>query len=121
MFYRLFVCVVPSDDRAASAIQKICRNPPLSKELRARGWGIGINAAKRTVNVTTQAGIRKLHNPVDRQFRTKQSHLRFPTLLGRFYTDTMYFNCTFIRSRTCAQVITWLYTCLPYENEVACP
>ena len=98
------VRVVPSD-RTASAVQHR-RNPPLSKELLARRWGIGINAAERTLTVTTQAGIRKLHNPVERRFHTKQSHLRFPTLLGRFYTDTMFFTRTSIRSHTCAQVIT---------------
>jgi hypothetical protein len=85
----LSVRVIPSD-RTASAIQQHRRNPPLSKELLARQWGIGIDAAERTLTVTTQAGIRKLHNPVERQFCTKQSHLTFPTLPSRFYTDTFF-------------------------------
>jgi hypothetical protein len=43
---------------------------------------------------------------MERRYKTQQSHLRFPTLNTRFYTDTMFATAKSLRGHKCAQVIT---------------
>jgi hypothetical protein len=44
----------------------------------AKRWAIGELAAKKTLQVTTQKGVRNTLYPVERRFRMKQAQLRYP-------------------------------------------
>ena len=56
----------------------------------AKRWGIGIGAARRTIDATTQHSVRNLSNPtLSRRFATHDKLLRFRRLPCKMYTDTM--------------------------------
>ena len=78
----------------------------ITKEVLAKRWGLGLETAKRTLEVTTQVGVRKYVHPVARRFKTRQQAIRYPTLSGKFYTDTMFSSTVSLRGYTCAQVFT---------------
>lgn len=82
------------------------RKSVITPEMLARRWMIPLPTAKRTLKVTTQAGVRNILLPGDRKVRQRLDHLRFPNLKGRFYSDTMFSKVTSLRSNKCAQVFT---------------
>ncbi|KAI2506427.1 Reverse transcriptase (RNA-dependent DNA polymerase) [Fragilaria crotonensis] len=55
----------------------------------AKRWLVGIETAKKTLNVTTQKGVRSIPNPATRRFKTQMAHLRYPRMGGMFYADIM--------------------------------
>jgi len=68
--------------------------------------GIGLSAAKKTLRVTTQSGIRNVYAPAERKLRQRTTHLNFPNLRGRWYTDTLFSKVKSIRGNKGAQVFT---------------
>jgi transposase InsO family protein len=92
--------------RSISALTSEERKATLTPEVLARRWNIGLAAAKRTMNVTTQTGIRNVLAPGERRIRQRMSHLKYPTLRGRFYTDTMFGKVKSTRGYKAAQVYT---------------
>lgn len=62
----------------------------VTPELLARRWNIGLAAAKRTLRVTTQAGVRNVLAPSERKVRKKAPWLKFPSFKGKFYADAMF-------------------------------
>jgi hypothetical protein len=82
------------------------RGPVITKEILVKRWGIGLNMAHRTLTAMTQSGIRHILHPVERCYKTRQSHLHFPTLNTKFYTNTMFSMMKSIRGNKCAQVFT---------------
>ncbi len=96
----------PDVDRAVAGLMSKDRGPVITKEILARRWGIGLDTAHRTLIATTQFGVRRILHPVDRRFRTRQAHLRFPNLNTRLYTDTMFAASKSLRGNKCAQVFT---------------
>jgi Reverse transcriptase (RNA-dependent DNA polymerase) len=100
------LCQLAEADREIWALSTKERGPILTKEILAQRWGIGLDTAHRTLTATTQSGIRRVLHPVERRYRTRQSHLRFPTLNTRFYTDTMFSTTKSLRGNKCAQVFT---------------
>ena len=92
--------------RVAAGLKSKERGPIITKEILARRWGIGLDTAHRTLTATTQLGVRRILHPVDRRFRTRQAHLRFPNLNTRLYTDTMFAATKSLRGNKCAQVFT---------------
>jgi hypothetical protein len=100
------ICEITDEDRKVFAMSTKERGPVVTKEILARRWGIGLDTAHRTLTATTQNGVRRVLHPVERRYRTRQSHLRFPTLNTRFYTDTMFSATKSIRGNKCAQVFT---------------
>jgi hypothetical protein len=118
------LCALSEEDRRIFAMSSKDRGPVLTKEILARRWGIGLDTAHRTLTATTQSGIRRVLHPVERRYKTRQSHLRFPTLNTRFYTDTMFSMTKSLRGNKCAQVFTNglgydLFYPLKKESEVA--
>jgi hypothetical protein len=97
-----------SDDfiRVVSGMTSSERKSALTPEVLSRRWNIGLDSAKRTLQVTTQKGVRTVLHPLTRRYRTRQSHLRFPTIRTKVYTDTMFSSVTSIRQYKCAQVFT---------------
>jgi hypothetical protein len=92
--------------RSISAMHRSAPHSVITKEVLATRWCIGPESASRTLNVTTQNGIRKVMLPVERRFRTKQSHLRFLTLDGKWFSDTTFPVPKSIRGNSSAQLTT---------------
>jgi hypothetical protein len=44
----------------------------ITAEKLTTNWNIGLETAKKTLQVTTQKGNQRALNPVEQQFRTKQ-------------------------------------------------
>ena len=69
------------------------RLKPVSAHTIAKNWGIGLQLAKRTYEVTSQTGIKTLLHPtLSRRFRTNDRQLRYRRLACEMYTDTMQAN-----------------------------
>jgi hypothetical protein len=85
------------------------RTPRITPELLSQRWGIGLQAAKDTLKVTTQKGIRHISGPLERRLRTRQAQLRYKQLSGRhgrFYTDTFFPSVSSISGKSMAQIYT---------------
>jgi hypothetical protein len=82
------------------------RNSTITKEDLAKRWFIGLDTAARTLDATTQMGMRYVEGPFERRLRTSQVHMQFLTLNIRTYTDTMFSNKMSICGYSCAQVFT---------------
>jgi hypothetical protein len=78
----------------------------ISKEDLAKRWHISLETAARTLEATTQMGMRYVEGPLERHLRTSQAHMRFPSLNIVSYTDTMFASKKSVRGYTCAQVFT---------------
>ena len=72
-------------------------------------WNIGLDTAKKTIQVTTQKGIRTTNYPIEQRFRTRQVQLRYKQLggrHGRFYTDTFFSDVPSLNGNGMAQIYT---------------
>ena len=58
------------------------------------------------MQATTQSGIRNVLAPGERKVRQRLDHLKYPTLKGRFYSDTSFANVKSLRSFRTAQHFT---------------
>jgi hypothetical protein len=66
------------------------RKHTLSADKLAKNWAISLDAAKQTLDVTTQRGVRTVANPsLSRRFRTNDRQLRYRRLCCNMYTDTL--------------------------------
>jgi hypothetical protein len=92
--------------REAMAVRSKARSSVITKEVLAKRWYIGIEPAARTLQATTQQGMRYVEGPLERRLRTSQAHMRFPSLNIVTYTDTMFSGKRSVRGFTCAQVFT---------------
>ena len=73
-----------------SAVSTGTRQYPVTPELLAKRWNIGIDAATRTVECTTQRSVRTiLHPTLSRRFRTNDRQLRYRRLSHNLFTDTL--------------------------------
>ena len=62
----------------------------LTAERLAKNWSISIEAAKQTLQVTTQRGIRTVANPMlSRRFRTNDRQMRYRRIRADVFTDTL--------------------------------
>jgi hypothetical protein len=95
-----------AEDRATCTLSMKERGPVITKEILARRWGIGLDTAHPTLTSMMQQGIRRILHPVECRYKTRQAHLRFPTLNTRFYTDTMFATTKSLRGNKCAQLFT---------------
>ena len=93
-------------DRSIMAMASTGKTSALTKEILARRWGCGLESAKKTLQVTTQFGIRNVIHPYDKRYKTTFNHMRFPTLASKYYSDTMFTKIKSIRGHKMAQVFT---------------
>ena len=94
-------------ERTVAALVSGNKTSVVTKEVLARRWGIGLDSAQRTLDVTTQRGVRSFLNPMTRRVQTQATHLNFPMIRGgKMYSDTMFAKVKSIRKYTCAQVWT---------------
>ena len=78
----------------------------LTPEVLSQRWNIGLASARRTMQSTTQSGIRNVLAPGERKLRQRLDHLKYPTLKGRFYSDTSFANIKSLRKHAAAQHFT---------------
>ena len=82
------------------------RHSAVTFENLSRKWNIGLETAKRTLQVTTQQGVRTAVHPLPRRYRVNHLHLNRRRLNGDWFTDTLFSIVTSIQGNTCAQVFT---------------
>ena len=70
-----------------SALSTKERLSVLTPEILSKRWGIGLDVAKNTLNVTTYEGIRNVFLPSERKVRKKAPWINFPSIKGQFFTD----------------------------------
>ena len=83
------------------------KDKSISPESLSKLWKIPLQAAKRTLGVTTNNHIRTNEGKLSRRFRTDIFQKRYRRLGGnfsRFYTDTLFFKCKTLDLFTCAQI-----------------
>ena len=103
------------EEALASAIQAdVCISAVTSKskgcitpELLAKNWRISLDAAKKTIKVTTKRGIRTVSSPsyLGRRYRTNDRQLWYRRIGEKMFTDTMFASTpSHHRLNKCAQV-----------------
>lgn len=92
------------DPHVAAVVRGDTRSELLPEHV-AKRWHIGYQTAQRTLQVTTQLGVRNIRHPAQRRFRTAMPHLRYPRLKGIWYADTLFFSVKSIRNFKCAHLI----------------
>jgi hypothetical protein len=91
--------------REIGAIRRLGEGKRFDPDLLARNWGIDRQTAKRTVDVTTQRGVRTvLHPTLSRRFRTNDRQLRYRRLPIDCFTDTLISNLASRRNNKYAQI-----------------
>jgi hypothetical protein len=77
----------------------------MEPEVLSRRWGIGLEAAKNTLKVTTNRAVRTvLHPALSRRFRTNDRSLRYRRLGVDLFTDTLITKVKSRRGNKYAQV-----------------
>jgi hypothetical protein len=72
----------------------------------ANNWGIGIEAARRTLLVTTQKGIRRMIHPsMTKRYKINDRQLRYHRLPVTMFTDTVYSKITSMQKNKAAQIL----------------
>jgi hypothetical protein len=92
--------------QSVSAVLTNERHAGITPENLARKWNIGLETAKKTLQVTTQRGICTALHPLQRRYRVDHLHLHRNWLNGTWYTDTLLSKVKSINGNTCAQVYT---------------
>ncbi len=82
------------------------RHHEITPDLIAQKWGCGINTARRTLEHTTQLGVRSAIGPLTRRYRTDLLQLHHRRLNTTIYTDTMFAKVKSLKSNTCCQIYT---------------
>jgi hypothetical protein len=77
----------------------------------AKNWSIGLSSAQRTIDATTQKGLRTiLHPTLSRRFRTNDRQLRYRRLACDMFTDTLESRTvSWFRKNRYAQVFSTRY------------
>ena len=79
-----------SGPQTIGSITSGARQPNIQAAQLSRNWGIGLETAARTIEATTQKGLRTiLHNTLSRRFRTNDRQLRYRRLMHEVFTDTL--------------------------------
>ena len=97
---------MPEDPPKVAAISTAKPKSVITPEELSRKWNIGIKTAKRTLQVTTQAGLRNIYLPTDRKVRLKAPWLKFPSIKKRIFADALFSKVPSIHKDTGAVVFT---------------
>ena len=92
--------------RCASEVISNTRHSVITPERVSRVFGVGLNAAKQTIAVTTQKGVRRALHPLNRRYRVDHLDLHRPRLGGQWYVDHMSAQKKSINQNTGA----WVYS-----------
>ena len=90
---------------SVSASSSTRRKGTVTAEELAKRWHIGIELAKKTIERTTQLGVRDFtHSKGTRRLRHSNQQLRYRRLNCAVYTDTMFAPWKSLQGNKCAQV-----------------
>ena len=92
--------------RSVCALKTSGNKSVLSPEILAKRFGCGLKTAARTLEVTTQRGVRKTPHPPERRMRTNMAQLRYDRKRLTIYSDTAFPGLQSIRKKSCAQIMT---------------
>ena len=93
-------------DALVNSILTTDRHSKVTPEELARKWNIGIDTAKRTLEVTTQKGVRTAVQPMSRRVRVDHLDLHRPLMRGTWYADTLSAKVKSLTGNTCANIYT---------------
>jgi hypothetical protein len=80
-----------SDVNMASMVATTRDKGSIDAATLVKNWGIGIEAAKRTLLVNTQRGVtRMIHPSLTKMFKPNNGHLRYCHLTIMMYNDTIH-------------------------------
>jgi hypothetical protein len=82
------------------------RHAHVTAEEVARKFRCGIETAKKTLQTTTQRGVRQARHPLHRRYRVDHIHLNRRRLNDTFYTDTLFSRVKSLNGHKCAQLYT---------------
>ena len=97
----------------------------ITPEQLATNWNIDLDTARRTVEVTTQRGVRTVSNPsLSRRYRTNDRQLRYRRIPFDMFSDAMIASVpSWHRRNQYAQVFGipngWARACLLYTSDAA--
>jgi hypothetical protein len=96
---------LPPHHSTAGATSSKEHRSSVPAETLAQRWGTSVDiAARTTLEITTQRGIRNILSPLTRRFRTRQAQLWYPHLRTDVYSDTMFSDTKSCRGFTSAQL-----------------
>jgi hypothetical protein len=75
-------------------------------EILAKRWGIGLLAAKNTIDDTTQTGMRNVLAPAERKVRKKAPWLKSPSLTCKLYLDQFFSKLKSVHGDTGGSIFT---------------
>ena len=78
------------------------RHSSVNFENLSRMWSIGLETARRTLQVTTQRGLRTAVHPLHRRYRVDHLHLNRRRLKGDWFTDMLFSKVISIQGNTCS-------------------
>ena len=82
------------------------RHSSVNFENFSRMWNIGLETTKRTLQVTTQRGVRTAVHPMHGRYRADHLHLNRRRLNGDWFAETLFSKVILIQGNKCAQVFT---------------
>jgi hypothetical protein len=97
--------VISSVDASLNGHVRSRKSAPIDFKTLAARWMVSPDCAKRTVQLTTQRGVRTCLNPtLARRFPTNDRMLRYKRLPHTTFTDTMFAGTSSRSGNKCAQV-----------------
>ena len=97
--------------RTAASVSTRSRKGAVDSDTLAKRWKIGHEAAKRTVERTTQLAVRNFEGVTgDRRLKPYSYQLRYRMLNVEMYTDTFFGKVKSLKGNTCAQIY-----CTPFH------
>jgi Reverse transcriptase (RNA-dependent DNA polymerase) len=93
----------PADLPSTRGFQSKNRHSQCTPEDLSNLWQIGLETAKKTLNVMTHLAVRSAVLPLARRYRTDR-FFRKPHSHGKFYTDTMFARHKSLHGNVCCQI-----------------
>ena len=103
---RIINAVNVRDVSDIGAVQTETRHSEVTPSAIAKKFNISLETAERTLDATTQAGIRTAKHPMVKRYRIDHLHLNRRMLPGTWYCDLLYSKVKSLDGNTCAVVIT---------------
>jgi hypothetical protein len=112
----LTISTIVSSEHLSTTPKEIRKGATTPLEL-AKRWFTGLHSAKRTLECTTQRGVRDFtFSEGTRRLRHSTYQLMYKHLRSLVYTDTMFATVKSVQGNNCAQVYTtWFSGLLPIQ------
>ena len=100
------LCPHELDRRLIHAVKYETRHSEVNAQEIAKKFQISLETAERTLQMTTQQGIRQAIHPLTKRYRVDHLYLNRRKLPGKWYSDHMFSKVKSLEGNTCAFVIT---------------